>query len=138
MEIVKTVGIMFFKDKKLLVNKPRLRPTYQIVGGHIEKGESPIQAIIRECREELGDKALFDIDKIKYVMDFIEVNTAFPDKKIHMHLFIYEGILEGELSLSEEISLLSSLVTLSIDGLFIIFYCRLFLLYLLSHLIANY
>ena len=103
MEIVKTVGIMFFKDKKLLVNKPRLRPTYQIVGGHIEKGESPIQAIIRECREELGDKALFDIDKIKYVMDFIEVNTAFPDKEIHMHLFIYEGILEGELSLSEEI-----------------------------------
>ena len=91
MEIISTVGIMFFKDKKLLINKPRLRPTYQIVGGHIEKGESPIQAIIRECKEELGDKAIFDVDKIKYVMDFVEVNTAFPNKQIHMHLFIYKG-----------------------------------------------
>ena len=103
MEIISTVGIMFFKDKKLLINKPRLRPTYQIVGGHIEKGESPIQAIIRECKEELGDKAIFDVDKIKYVMDFVEVNTAFPNKQIHMHLFIYEGILEGELTTSKEI-----------------------------------
>lgn len=103
MNIIDTVGIMFFKDKKLLLNKPRLRPTYQIVGGHIEKGETPMEAIIRECHEELGDKAIYDINKFKYVMDFIEVNTAFPDKKIHMYLFIYEGVLEGNLSLSEEI-----------------------------------
>lgn len=37
MEIISTVGIMFFKDKKLLVNKPRLRPTYQIVGVILKK-----------------------------------------------------------------------------------------------------
>ena len=102
-EIIETVGMMFFKDKRLLINKPRLRPTYQIVGGSIEKDETPIEAIIREVGEELGTKAIYDTSKFRFVMDFIEVNTAFPDKQIHMHLFIYDGILKGELSLSEEI-----------------------------------
>ena len=103
MKILETVGIMFFKDGKLLINKPRLRPTYQIVGGHVENGETPYQAIVRECYEELGDKAIFNPEKIEFVMDFIEKNTAFPDKEIHMHLFIYKGNLQGELTTSEEI-----------------------------------
>ena len=35
------VGTMFFKDNKLLIDKPRKRPTYQMIGGKIEDGESP-------------------------------------------------------------------------------------------------
>ena len=30
------VGTMFFKDGKLLIDKPRKRPTYQMIGGGIE------------------------------------------------------------------------------------------------------
>jgi len=101
--IIGVVGTMFFKDGKLLVDKPRKRPTYQMVGGHIEEGEKPIDAVIRECHEELGPRAIFDKKKIKFVMDFIETATSDPNIKIHMHIFIYGGELTGELTTSEEI-----------------------------------
>ena len=94
---------MFFKDGKLLIDKPRKRPTYQMIGGGMEEGETPLEAAIRECHEELGDKAIFDPSKIEFVMDFMEIATSDPNLKIHMHVFIYKGSLEGELTLSDEI-----------------------------------
>ena len=54
------VGTMFFKNSKLLIDKPRKRQTYQMIGGKVEKGETSLEAAIRECREELGSKAIFD------------------------------------------------------------------------------
>ena len=53
------VGTMFFKENKLLIDKPRKRPTYQMIGGKVEEGETPLEAAIRECHEELGEKAKF-------------------------------------------------------------------------------
>lgn len=38
---INVVGTMFFKDGKLLITKPRKRPTYQMIGGSVEKGETP-------------------------------------------------------------------------------------------------
>ena len=38
------VGTMFFKDKQLLIDKPRKRPTYQMIGGRVEENETPFQA----------------------------------------------------------------------------------------------
>ncbi len=97
------VGTLFFKDDKLLIDKPRKRPTYQMVGGSVEEGETPLQAAIRECHEELGNKAIFDEAKINFLMEFDEIATSDPNLKIHMNIFIYEGILEGVLTLSDEI-----------------------------------
>ena len=54
------VGTMFFKDNRLLIDKPRKRSTYQMIGGRVEDGETPLEAAIRECHEELGDEAIFD------------------------------------------------------------------------------
>lgn len=102
-KIIDVVGTMFFKDGKLLIDKPRKRPTYQMIGGRVERGETTLEAAIRECKEELGDKALFDIDKISFVMDFIETATSNPNLKIHMYIFIYNGELLGELKTSDEI-----------------------------------
>ena len=48
------VGTMFFKNGSLLIDKPKKRPTYQMIGGKVEPGETPLQAAIRECHEELG------------------------------------------------------------------------------------
>ena len=59
-KIRKVVGTMFFKDGKLLIDKPRKRPTYQMIGGGVEDGETTLQAAIRECHEELGKDACFD------------------------------------------------------------------------------
>ncbi len=102
-KIIGVVGTMFFKDGKLLIDKPRKRNTYQMIGGRIEEGEEPLEAAIRECHEELGDKAIFDENKITFVMDFIETATSDPNLKIHMHIFKYDDLLEGELTLSDEI-----------------------------------
>ena len=97
------VGTLFFKDKKLLIDKPRKRATYQMIGGSVEENESIFDAAIRECKEELGDRAIFDPLKIKFLMEFDEIATSDPNLKIHMNIFIYDGILEGELTISDEI-----------------------------------
>ena len=100
---MQVVGTMFFKDKKLLIDKPRKRNTYQMIGGKVELGETPLEAAIRECHEELGDKAIFDEKLFEEVMNFDEIATSDGVTKIHFYVFQYKGELEGELSLSEEI-----------------------------------
>ena len=97
------VGTMFFKDKKLLIDKPRKRPTYQMIGGRVEDGESPIDAAIRECHEELGNEAIFDENLFELVMEFNEIATSDGITPIHFYVFKYNGMLEGKLNTSEEI-----------------------------------
>ena len=97
------VGTLFFKDKKLLIDKPRKRATFQMIGGSVEENESIFDAAVRECKEELGDKAIFEPERIKFLMEFDEIATSDSNLKIHMNIFIYDGILEGELTISDEI-----------------------------------
>jgi len=101
--MLKVVGTIFIKDNKLLLDKPRRRPTYQMVGGKVEESETVLEAAIRECHEELGSRAIFDETKFELVMDFVETATSDPNLKIHFHLFNYTGDLKGELTTSEEI-----------------------------------
>ena len=100
---MKVVGTMFFKDNKLLIDKPRKRPTYQMIGGRVEEGETPQEAAIRECHEELGKDAIFDENKIELVMEFDEIATSDGKTPIHFYVFKYNGELEGVLTTSEEI-----------------------------------
>ena len=102
-DLMEVVGTMFFKDGKLLIDKPRKKPTFQMIGGKVDKGENIRQAAIRECHEELGENAIFDENLIEFVMDFEEIATSDPTKKIHMNIFQYNGELKGELTISEEI-----------------------------------
>lgn len=100
---LEVVGTMFFKYGKLLIDKPRKKPTFQMIGGKVEDGESIRDAAIRECHEELGEKAIFDESLLEFVMDFEEIATSDPSKRIHMNIFQYKGALKGELSTSKEI-----------------------------------
>lgn len=102
--MLQVVGAIFINDNKILIDKPSKKPTHQMIGGKVEKDETPLQAIIRECHEELGDKAIFDEDKLFEIMDFDEIATSDPNLKIHFHVFMYDGLLKGELTPSEEIS----------------------------------
>ena len=97
------VGTMFFKDNQLLIDKPRKRLTYQMIGGRVEDGETPLEAAIRECHEELGSKAIFDERKLELVMEFDEIATSDGVTKIHFYVFQYNGKLTGKLEESEEI-----------------------------------
>ena len=101
--MLKVVGTMFIDNNKLLLDKPRKRPTYQMIGGKVEDNETVLEAAIRECHEELGPNAIIDETKFELVKDFIETATSDPNLKIHFHLFNYTGVLKGELTTSEEI-----------------------------------
>jgi len=101
--LIEVVGTMFFRNGKILIDKPRSKLTFQMIGGKVEKGETTRQAAIRECHEELGESAIFDENLIEFVMDFEEIATSDPTKKIHMNIFQYNGELKGELTISEEI-----------------------------------
>ena len=103
MIMINVVGTMFFKGKKLLLDKPRKRPTYQMIGGRIEQGETPLEAAIREAHEELVKGAIFNPELFKFVMDFDEIATSDPNLKIHFYVFEYIGELQGELTTSDEI-----------------------------------
>ena len=97
------VGTMFFKDNKLLIDKPRKRPTYQMIGGRVEDNETPLQAAIRECHEELGDNAIFDESLFELVMEFDEIATSDGVTPIHFYVYKYNRTLDGELNTSLEI-----------------------------------
>lgn len=100
---MKVVGTMFFKDKSLLIDKPRKRPTYQMIGGRVEEDETPLKAAIRECHEELGPEAIFDESLFQLVMEFDEIATSDGVTPIHFYVFQYQSTLEGVLTTSEEI-----------------------------------
>lgn len=100
---MKVVGTIFLKDNKLLLVKPSRRPTYQMVGGKVEEGETVLEAAIRECHEELGSYAIFDESKFTLLMDFDEIASSDNKTHIHFHLFMYSGSLDGKLEESEEI-----------------------------------
>ena len=85
------VGTMFFKDSKLLIDKPRKRPTYQMIDGRVEDGETPLEAAKRECHEELGNNAIFDESLFELVMEFDEIATS--DGKLQ-YIFMYLNIMD--------------------------------------------
>ncbi|HMI09452.1 MAG TPA: NUDIX domain-containing protein [Candidatus Saccharimonadales bacterium] len=57
--------------------------------GHVDEGETWVEAALRETREEIGISA-----SLKLVGDFIFKNDE-GDKKIRQIIHVYEGIIDG-------------------------------------------
>ena len=100
---MQVVGTMFFENEKLLIDKPRKRNTYQMIGGRVEENESPLEAAIRECYEELGSEAIFNEEDFELIMEFDEIATSDGVTPIHFYVFQYKRELKGKLNTSEEI-----------------------------------
>lgn len=61
---------------------------WEFVGGKVEKGETKQQALVRECREELG--ITVEVHDV-----FMDVVHEYPDLTVHLTLFnasIAEGV----------------------------------------------
>ena len=73
----------------------RERSTWEIPGGHIEDGETPEQAMLREAREELG------IDVRDYWLSVERKFINVHGKEQHTFLFVAPAEVQGPLVLGE-------------------------------------
>ncbi len=82
--MIQVVAALIWRDHRFLICRRPARKArgllWEFAGGKIEPGETPEQALIRECREELDltvrvEKALGD------------VVYAYPDLTVHLTLF---------------------------------------------------
>lgn len=83
-------------DKFMIFQRPASKTRafqWEFVGGKAEAGETLEQALIRECKEEIG--VLVKVGDI-----FMDVYHEYPDISIHLTLFNAE-IAEGEVQMLE-------------------------------------
>ncbi len=90
-KVNQVVGIAFIKDGKLLicesVRSARVGE-FTLIGGGVEEGEEPIDACVREAKEEINynfDVKQSDFEEIK---SYIEQAASDPNILIQMHIFI--------------------------------------------------
>ena len=105
MKVRYAVRVFAIKDDKIMCirYKDINKDFFDIPGGKIEDGKTPLDAAKRECHEELGNNAIFDETLFELVMEFDEIATSDGKTPIHFYVFKYNGPLDGSLSLSEEI-----------------------------------
>ena len=95
--MVQVVAALIRDGEKFMIfqrpsNKTRAYQ-WEFVGGKAEPGETLEEALIRECREELGIT-------VKPLDIFMEVAHEYPD--LTVHLILYNAVIaEGEIRLFE-------------------------------------
>ena len=97
------VRAIIIEDNKLLINRNRKSPIFLAPGGKVKQGETNLEALARELREELtvelesaeefgtyySDKALFDDLPLKLVMYFVRFKgTPKPSSEILENIWL--------------------------------------------------
>ena len=89
---MEVVAALIWKDGRFLAcQRPANKACallWEFAGGKVEPGESGEQAIMRECREELGVE-------IRVLGTFMDVTHEYPDLTVHLTLYESE-IASGE------------------------------------------
>ena len=89
-------ALIFKKDRLMICQRPPHKQRgllWEFVGGKVEAGETKEQALIRECREELGVT-------VKVGEVFMKVEHQYPDITVELTVFHAE-IAAGEPRLLE-------------------------------------
>ncbi len=83
-DIVEVVAALILEEGRFLIcQRPRHKARgglWEFVGGKVEPGESPEEALIRECREELAVT-------VAPGRIFMDVTHTYPDITVHLTLF---------------------------------------------------
>lgn len=94
----KVVGIAFIQDGKLLIVqsvRSSKNNIWTLVGGGVEKGETEVEAAIREVREEIHNGFEIKEEDLIPCMCFKECASSDPELDIMMTMFICTKSLEG-------------------------------------------
>ena len=82
--MVEVVAALIWQDDRFLICQRPAHKTrgllWEFVGGKVEPGETLQEALIRECKEELGINVA-----VKNV--FMDVAHEYPDMTVHLTLF---------------------------------------------------
>ena len=84
-------ALIWDNDRFMICQRPSHKTRallWEFVGGKVENGESREDALVRECKEELGIDVF--VDKL-----FMDVYHQYPDLSVHLSVFntrIKEGI----------------------------------------------
>ena len=89
-------ALIWDRDRFLICQRPENKARgllWEYVGGKVEPGETKQEALIRECREELG--ITITVGDV-----FMDVVHEYPDITVHLTLF-HASIAEGTIRLLE-------------------------------------
>jgi len=89
-------ALIWREDRFMICQRPAHKTRgllWEFVGGKVEPEETKQQALLRECREELG--VLIDVGDV-----FMEVVHTYPDMTVQLTLF-HASIRKGEPKLLE-------------------------------------
>ena len=95
-EVVAALVMHKCADRFLLCRRPFHKARgglWEFLGGKVEPGETKAQALVRECREEIGVV-------IQPLEELIAVTHEYPDLTVHLTL-IAARIASGEVTLYE-------------------------------------
>lgn len=83
-------ALIWEQEKFMICQRPAHKSNallWEFVGGKVEAGETKEQALVRECREELGVE-------LTVGEPFIDLVHQYPDITVHLTLF-YAAITDG-------------------------------------------
>lgn len=89
-------ALIWENDRFLICRRPAHKTQamlWEFVGGKVEPGETPEEALVRECREEL------DVT-VEPLSVFTQLTHDYPDVRVHLTLFTAR-IVSGEPKLLE-------------------------------------
>lgn len=104
--VKQVVGIAFIENNKLLIVQSRKSSktnSYTFIGGGVEKGETLIEAAVREVKEEIHNGFTINPNELELVYAKVEQAASDPSKQIEMHIFIAHKSIDVELIPNEEI-----------------------------------